>query len=295
MKRGLLPSISIEVGWYPHTGMQGFHVAAGSEFMLSCLKTKHLVEWIIPVTRRAIWWLHSHLMISLRSLVLSTEQMNNWLCGGWSPVVALYGKQEKFTVECVHECRQTKENQRLLSIFCHIEQPVESGSLAKKKKTWFLDLCEDEQCGFAVRKGQRSNYMLFWGKTKGQMRLVPSGLWKEVPWLDLMVSLKDSITLSIRNRFLSHCLWLHSLCLRRANQTYVSHSNLPWYSAWILWVPAHLPPIQLHHDRKQIMMLESHSLLFPMLSKVSWKSCENLPLIVQKAFLTQGADWQGTP
>lgn len=42
-----------------------------------------------------------------------------------------------------------------------------------------------------------------------------------------MVSLMDSVKLSVRDRFLLRCSWLESLCLRRAGQTHASHSLLP--------------------------------------------------------------------
>lgn len=61
---------------------------------------------------------------------------------------------------------------------------------------------------------------------------------EEIWWLSglayRMVSLMDSVKLSVRDRFLLHFSWLESLCLRRAGQTHASHSLLPWYSGWIL-------------------------------------------------------------
>lgn len=52
-----------------------------------------------------------------------------WSIPSWSSV----WKKEKLMVECAHECLQAKDDQRLLSISCHGEQPGELESLAKKQ------------------------------------------------------------------------------------------------------------------------------------------------------------------
>lgn len=191
--------------------MQGFHVVAGSELMAPCWKTQHLVWWvIIPATRRALGWLDSHLMISLQSLMESTEQMDHWPYVVANPLLQPIGKAWKacswicslyYGVFRTHDSLQTKRTKGYYS-FPAMVSSLEYQEVWGKNVAWLV-----------LRwKSQRSIHMLSWAKTPGQMRL---GAFKALKGSSLtycMVSLMESVTISVRDMFLSYWPWLYSLC-----------------------------------------------------------------------------------